>query len=151
MDVFLTGILVLFGLLCTALLRKHLHEAKLLRFREMQHKERMKALERDCPLPNDEPDILNELLGHNSNSSAYSADDRAAGAGLICVGALCLGLTALLGGVGLTLGLYFQADPDVAGLWGIGLVPTFVGIGLLMFVRLSKSFDQNARPDRDSA
>ena len=45
MDVFFTVVLVVFGLLCLGLLRNYLHEAKLVRLREMVHKERMTALD----------------------------------------------------------------------------------------------------------
>ena len=100
MDVFFTVVLVVFGLLCLGLLRNHLHEAKLVRLREMVHKERMTALEHDCPLPVDESGILKELLGRDLEQSPNSVEGRAARERLINLGALCLGLTSLLGGAG---------------------------------------------------
>ena len=65
--------------------------------------------------------------------------------------ALCLGLTSFLGGLGLTFGLHVQTDPGIAGMWGIGLVPTLIGIGLLLFVRLFKNFEQPGTQSQDSA
>jgi hypothetical protein len=111
----------------------------------------MTALERDCPLPGDESGILRELLGRDLDQSPNSVEGRAARERLISLGALCLGLTSLLGGAGLTLGLHFQTDPEVSGLWGIGLIPTFIGIGLLIFVRLSRGMNHSVGSDQDPA
>lgn len=151
MDVFLTGLLVLGALLGTWLLRNHLHEAKLLRFREMAHKERMTAMERDLPLPDDESAALNELLRGSPEYVASSAEARVAKERLIRMAALCLGLTSFLGGIGVTFGLHVQSDPEVSGMWGIGLVPTLIGIGLLLFVRLLKNLDPISTQRQDSA
>jgi hypothetical protein len=35
-------------------------------------------------------------------------------------------------------------------MWGVGLIPTLIGIGLLMFVRLSKSFEPLEMSPQDS-
>jgi hypothetical protein len=151
MDVFFTVLLAVGAVLCIRLLQNHLHEAKLLRFREMAHSERMNALERDLPLPDNDSEVLNELLRGGSERGALSAEARAAKERLIRMAALCLGLTSFLGGIGLTFGLHVQADPEVAGLWGIGLIPTLIGVGLLLFVRLLKNFEQPDASHQDSA
>jgi hypothetical protein len=41
--------------------------------------------------------------------------------------------------------------PNWSGLWGIGLIPTFIGIGLLMFVRLSRGMNHIAGSDQEPA
>jgi hypothetical protein len=151
MDVFFTVLLAVGAVLCIRLLQNHLHEAKLLRFREMAHSERMKALERDLPLPDNDSEVLNELLRGGSERGALSAEARAAKERLIRMAALCLGLTSFLGGLGLTFGLHVQADSEIAGLWGIGLIPTLIGVGLLLFVRLLKNFEQPDASHQDSA
>jgi hypothetical protein len=143
MHIFFTVLIAIFGLLCVRLLQKHLHEAKLLQFREMAHSERMKALEQGLPMPADDSDLLGEFLRDKSASGATSKEVRDANERLIRLAALCLGLSSFLGGIGLTAGVYFQADDGVAGMWGIGLIPTMIGVGLLMFVRLSRSFEAN--------
>ena len=51
-----------------------------------------------------------------------------------------LGLGGLFGGAGSALGHYLEPDPEVTGLWPLGLIPIFIGIGLLLFVRLSRGF-----------
>jgi len=152
MDIFFTVVLTFFGifvpLLGARVLRNHLHESKLLRLREMIHKERLVALERDLPLPDDESDALTELLNGVSAQGAPSAESRAAKYHLIRLVALCLGLTSFLGGIGLTFGLHVQADTSVSGMWGIGLVPSLIGVGLLLFVRLSKNIEKSSAPAR---
>jgi hypothetical protein len=145
MDIFFTlittSLVVFFGFLIARLLKNHLHEAKLLRFREMAHSERMRAMEKDIPVPAIEPDLIEDLLRGGSGQDVSSAENRAAKERLVRLIALCLGLTTLLGGLGLTLGLHFQADTEASGMWGIGLIPTLIGVGLLIFVRLSKSIE----------
>ena len=115
------------------------------------HAERMQALERDLPLPDGESDVLNELLRAGPEDFESSAEARAARARLVNLAALCLGLTTFLGGIGLTIGLALQADLDIAGMFGIGLLPTFIGIGLLIFVRMTKQIEQNTVQSEESA
>jgi hypothetical protein len=141
-DVFFTIILVMVGILSFRLLQKHLHEAKLLKLREMVHTERMRALERDLPMPEDDSDAIGQLLSNGPEYSALSVEARTARERLIRMAALCLGLTSLLGGIGLTFGLHFQSDSSVSGMWGIGLIPTLIGVGLILFVRLSRTIGQ---------
>ena len=43
--------LLILGLYVAKVIRRHLHEAKLLRLREIAHAERMAALEKELPLP----------------------------------------------------------------------------------------------------
>jgi hypothetical protein len=140
MHIFFTVIFAVLGLLAIRLLQKHLHEAKLLRLREMVHVERMAALERDLPMPTDESEALNELLRDGPGSAANSQEARVAQERWIRLAALCLGLTSLLGGIGLAIGLAVQSNAEAAGMWGIGLIPALIGIGLLIFVRLSRGF-----------
>ncbi len=154
MDIFFTVVLtflaVFFGSSLTRLLQHHLNEAKLLRLREMIHNERMKALERDLPLPEEDSDALAGLLQHGPADTPTSAEARAAKERVIKLAALCLGLTSFLGGIGLTAGLHFQADPEISGMRGIGLVPTLIGIGLIMFVRLSKGVEESTKNESGS-
>ena len=150
MDIFFTLLLALgtvfLALLGARILQNHLRDAKLLQLRTMVHKERMTALERDIQLPADQADSVFDLLGGCAESAVPPVEIRAASERRIRLLALCLGLTALLGGIGLTFALYVQADPDVASTWGIGVIPTMIGVGLLMFVRLSKGVYGSKRP-----
>ena len=154
MDIFFTVVLTVlvffFGTVLTRLLQGHLHEAKLLRLREIVHIERMKALERDQPLPEEDPEALAGLLHQGPASAPTSDEARAAKERVVRLAALCLGLTSFLGGIGLTAGLHVQSDPEVSGMWGIGLVPTLIGIGLMIFARLSKEAEQLAIDDSGS-
>jgi len=139
MHIFFTVLLALFAfffsLLIARLVQNHLRDAKLLKLREMLHKERMIALERDIQLPNDESEILFAMLEGRPESHPPTTEARAARDRVIRLVALSLGLTTFLGGIGLTFALLVQSDADVAGTWGIGVIPTMIGIGLLLFVR----------------
>jgi len=60
-----------------------------------------------------------------------------------CLLALCLGLTCFFGGAGIiTALLLLTAESsdlrEMSDAWPLGLIPVFVGIGLLLFYLLSK-------------
>lgn len=128
---------VVVGLFGGRILRRHLHEAKLLRLREISHKERMTAMERDLPAPNAEANRIDALLGEGEGGGARPGHPSSASVHWVRLAALGLGLTFLFGGIGAVPGLYFQSDPEAHGMWPISLVPIFIGTGLLVFVRLS--------------
>ncbi len=130
------------GLSAVATVQRHLREAKLVKIRSMVHKERMAALERNIPIADVEPDAIDLLRG---DARAQDAADRVArddsrGVRLM---ALALGLTCLFLGIAIIPAFYYQAEPDIQGTWPVGLIPIAVGIGLLLFVRISKGLVEN--------
>ncbi len=130
--------LLVIGLSGAAILRRHLREAKLLRLREISHKERMMAMERGLPLPNGGAERLDSLLIGGEGAGPSSDRMSAARAQWTRLAALALGLTLFFGGIGSLPGIYFQSDPQVSGTWPLGLVPILIGVGLLLFVHLSR-------------
>jgi hypothetical protein len=150
MDIIITVLVALFAFFVSRLIARqvqsHLRDAKLVQLREMVHKERMIAMERDIELPNDESDVLAAMLKGRPESDQSSTEMRAAKDRAIRLVALSLGLTTTLGGIGLTFALLVQSDADVAGTWGIGVIPTMIGVGLLMFVRQLESSPHGGGP-----
>ena len=145
----LASVILILGLFGAAILRRHLREAKLLRLREISHKERMMAMEHGLPAPNADADRIDSLLGEGEG--AGTGPDRANSTSVhwIRLAALALGLTFLSGGVGVVPGLYFQSDPEARGTWPLGLVPIFIGTGLLIFVRLSRGLAEKINGDEE--
>jgi len=142
--------LLILGLCGAVVLRRHLHDAKLLRLREISHAERMAAMERDLPVPEADPAGIEPLLTQRDKVEAGL--DRMSGAGVqwIRLVALALGLTCLFGGIGMLPGFYYVSDPEASGMWPLGLIPVFIGTGLLVFVRLSRGLAEEIGGRRES-
>ena len=54
--------------------------------------------------------------------------------------ALCIGLAGLFGGIGIAVGMWGTSEPEIHGAWSMGIIPTAVGLGLLVFYYLSRKF-----------
>ena len=139
MEFFGFTILVL-GLIGASMLRRHLREAKQLRLRQIIHEERLKAMEHNAPLP--EVDDA-ALTGHffESTNHAVRNDGRGLALGILWVRivALCIGLASFFGGIATSTGMYLVKDPDISNYWAMGLIPTLVGLGLLIFYLMSRT------------
>ncbi len=142
MELFAIALLIV-GLGVVSAARKHLHEAKLLRLREIAHKERIVAMEQNLPLTDSVSDTIDVIL--RDGRKAGSSTDRVTVSRIqwIRLIAQLLGIIGIFGGVGLMGALQFQADGDASGMAPIGLIPAFIGIGLLLFVRLSRNITDN--------
>jgi hypothetical protein len=129
--------IIIFGIIAAILMRKHYHEAKLVRLREIVHVERMKAMEQGIELPHSDADQLQQLIG---SGRADQEPDGISQSRMLWIrfSSLGLGLACIFGGIGASLGLVLQRDLDVAGTWAVGFIPLLLGIGLLFFYRLSK-------------
>lgn len=143
------SILVL-GLSGAAILRRHLREAKLLGLREISHKERMAAMEREIPVSNPNADRIDSLLGAREEARTDSGRMSRTSVHWVRLVALALGLTFLLGGAGAVPGLYYLADPEASGMWPLGLVAISIGTGLLIFVRLSRGLAEKMNREQES-
>ena len=95
-------------------------------------------MERDLPVPNADAGRIDSLLGEGEGAGTGPGRVNSTSVHWVRLAALALGLTFLFGGVGVVPGLYFQSDPEARGAWALGLVPIFIGAGLLIFVRLSR-------------
>ena len=132
--------LLVVGITAAVTMGRHFREAKLLRLREITHQERMAAMKQDLPPPDTNDAQIESLLVGGSQPSMPPGPVGRAGVHWVRLGALVLGLMALFGGIGISLGFYAVSDPEMNGMWSIGLIPFFVGIGLLIFVRMSRGF-----------
>lgn len=114
----------IFGMLGLSLLRRQLERRHALRRREMLHRERLAALEHGQPIP----EVLE--LGDEELPSAAGDPHRARQVAL-----RRLGMVLGAAGAGATIALYLSSDADLHALWSLGLIPIFVGFGLLLAAR----------------
>ena len=138
------ALLALAGAVALAAWSRHLRESKRLALREMIHRERLVALEKGVPLPNLEAAPM----------EAASADGA-----IVWVERLALlgGLALLFTGIGQVVALNLL--PATAPLGGqglrvtaaLGLMPASTGVGLLLYVWLSRRAGRSARRNRDGA
>ncbi len=128
------------GIAAALIVRRHLREAKLLRLREITHQEKMAAMKQNPSVPQTDDTQIESLLVGGAHSGILPEPPSRAGVHWVRMAALVLGLAGLFGGVGTGLALYGVSDPEINGMWPMGLIPIFVGIGLLLFVRLSRGF-----------
>jgi hypothetical protein len=131
-------VFLIIGLVAAGIVQRHLREAKKLRLREIIHEERIKAMDTNSQLPVAEEDRLNQFLGDFSAPDEPAPRNPAAVIVWVRLAALLLGLAGLFGGVGTAIGLSATSDPDINGVWSLGLIPTFIGVGLLVFYRMSR-------------
>ena len=137
--IWLAFTLLILGLYVIKVLHRHLHEAKLLRLREMVHAERMAALEKELPLPDSSTQAVETALSGASDSRLIHIGSDNAGLRWVRFASLAIGLAGLFGGVGSMAGFYLLTDPDVQATWPLGLIAVFFGLGLLLFVRLTRA------------
>lgn len=129
--------LLILGLYAGRILLRHLHEKKLLGLREMVHAERMAALERDLAWPESAIPEVESALSRSSDSPNASPPNHNSLRWVRCT-ALAIGLAGIFGGIGTIVGLYLVTDTEVHDTWPLGLIPVFLGLGMLLFVRISR-------------
>lgn len=122
------------GLLGVRIAARHLREQKALRLREMIHRERMTALEKGLPAPDDAE--LPRFLAEARTAPPVDWGAR---------GALGAGIVLFFGGVGLMSA--FRSLPErlpgsdalatdlieLKALWPLGTIPMMIGVGLVIF------------------
>lgn len=131
----------LLGLLALFLVGWHLRQQKALRIREMQHRERLAAIEKGLavPEPPSEPEHM-IVIGGTGGDGGLS--DRAA---------LVAGLVLLLGGAGFFGAFSLLSGSrleEIAAFAPLGLIPMLVGVGLLLYFFLSRRLDRGS-PTRE--
>jgi hypothetical protein len=124
------GILMLSAWAGLAIWSRHLRDAKRVAMREMVHRERLAALEKDQPLP--------EVPAEAASSVEQGGD---AGAWVSRV-SLLAGLALTFAGIGLLVSFTLTPNrPETAGLGDLasmGFLPIFTGVGLLLFYFLDR-------------
>ena len=136
---FLLALVFIFGWAGIVVLAKYLKNKSRARVRELIHKERMVAIEKGVPL-GELPDHF--LQAENGESEGFLPNINGDWDRKIALG---LGLVTLFGGIGLALGFYLIPETrDTEGLQSlasVGLIPTLIGVGLLLYYRLSRPKD----------
>jgi hypothetical protein len=115
--------------LSLGILRHHLNEKRKIELREIMQKERIVAMEKSLPLPEWDHDLLTDS---EQSKPASNLRQQVLWFRLL---SLCLGLFMCFAGVGMLLG--FSMSEDLRSIASIGMVPTMIGVGLLLFYRLS--------------
>ena len=93
-----------------------------LKVRQMQHEERITALQKGMEIPHQ---VLPSDHGPGPANGARRVWFR-----LTILG---LAMIFFFGGVGLLLALLLVQDPEFSGIWALGLIPIMVSIGLFLF------------------
>jgi hypothetical protein len=125
---------LILGLYAVRIVYRHLHEKKLLGLREIVHAERMAAMDREREWPQSAVPEVEFALSRSTNPVG---GNDAALRWVRCT-ALAIGLAGLFGGIGTMVGLYLVTDADVHGTWPLGMIPVFLGFGMLLFFRVSR-------------
>ena len=139
MNDFFVAVLLILGLVAAGIWWRHLRDAKLLRFREMMHQERMTNMESNPPTATNDQALDEFLLDYAKRESRPW--NPAAAVMWVRLIALCIGLAGLFGGIGMAVGMFaVTADPEITGMWSMGIIPAAIGFGLLVFYYLSRDF-----------
>ena len=123
---------VILGVAGYALLRRYLWAQAAMRRREMAHKERTLAMEKGIPL---------DGLAATDDELQLAPMSQERVLAVTRLASLGVGLFFLTTGLGLCLGFRYTENTDLNTIWSIGLIPILGGIGLLLFVALSRRFD----------
>lgn len=134
---FLAFAILVLGIMGASLFRRHLREAKQLRLREIIHVERLKAMEQNVQLP----DVDDAILAGQFHENPNPAGRRGMALAILWVRivALCIGLASFFGGIGTSIGMFAIDDPEMSNYWAVGVIPVFIGLGLLIFYGMSRS------------
>jgi hypothetical protein len=138
LDGFFVTVLLVLGLIAAGIWRRHLRDAKLLRLREMIHQERMTNMKSDPSTATDSQQ-LDALLLDLAEREPRPSNPKAAVMWVRLI-ALCIGLAGLFGGVGIAVGMSMTSEPEISGAWSMGIIPSAIGLGLLVFYYLSRKF-----------
>jgi len=95
---------------------------------ELIQKERLVAMEKGVPMP-ELPDYDN---GHHARRVLPEFHPRSV---------LGLGIILIFGGIGTTVGLMLSGDPELNVNWSMGLIPAFVGVGLVLHYLVTRKND----------
>jgi len=143
----LAFVMLVLGLIGSSMLRHHLVLARQLKLRQIIHEERMKAMEQHAELPEANDLELARLLGdpqaHRPNGKGWLSSSML----WVRLVSLCVGLTSLFGGIGTCIGFAITTGDKMYEYWAMGLIPAFVGVGLLIFYALSARLAGQAKEE----
>jgi hypothetical protein len=131
----LVGWLIIFWWGVVSLLFKYLRYRNRLKLRELFHKERIAAIEKGISLPESPEESLQLVSDEKIWESNSFGNHR------INKLALALGLVLLFGGIGFIISMSIFRNLSF-GL--LGVIPVMIGIGLLIYYRLTKEPSQKS-------
>lgn len=125
-----------------------LRQRRMLRLKEMAHRERLLALEQGVPvaeLPDEE--LEEELMNRGEAAMAETRGSLGNGKALqwVRVAALGIGLLSVFSGVGWYIGLRLVPETTytagMSELASMGFIPVLSGIGLLLFYAMTRNME----------
>ena len=120
------GVVFIFGLIGFGLVRKSLADKERLQLREMVHRERMVAMEKNLP--------IDQLASEDvAMPEVTLTSTRGESIAWIRFTALFLGLAFFFGGIGMSVAFRIAPETDFNDIWSLGLIPALTGFGLLIF------------------
>jgi len=132
MDMMIFTLFWVFGWVILLLVAWHLRSSRRERRGERQHKERMMAMEKGIPLPelpaqDEEPVRGRPLLAEVV--AAIRINPR---------WPLGLGALFVMFGIGLSAALALSQEAEHYRVWSFGLIPVFLGLGLMLHYALTR-------------
>ena len=108
-----------------------------LRLRQMQHRERLAAIDRAVDnRPSEGPTALRE--GDQEMSDPMTQwKDPSTYVNWFRITTLGLAFLLMFGGAGMLTAFMIVPDPEMQKVWSIGLIPMMAGFGLFLFVLVS--------------
>jgi len=142
----LAFVVLVLGLVGSSILRRHLILARQFELRQIIHEERMRAMEKNVEPPEADDGALARALGDTQGPRSNGKGWLFSSVLWVRLVCLCLGLTAFFGGVGTCIGLAISTGEPFE-YWPLGLIPAFIGVGLLIFYAMSASLVAQARQE----
>jgi len=103
------------------------------RLRQMQHRERLAALEEGLPATRER----NHEGDQDMSNAAEQWKDPSTYVTWIRFSTLGLAFLLMFGGVGMLVSFIIVEDPEMRKLWSLGLIPIMTGFGLFLFWALT--------------
>ena len=124
-----TGMFWVFGWLAFFLVLKYMSDKKKQHKRELDHKERLAAMEKGLPMPEifDADEEMATALASNMRAKALNPRWP-----------LGVGSISIMLGLGASLTMWLSGDPYHNQIWPFGLLGVFLGIGLFMHYALTR-------------
>jgi len=138
----LAFMLLIVGLAGLAIWSRHLRGAKQMQIRKIIHEERMTAMEKGISFDDLQHETMAGELAAMSEKRSPRLSESANTMMWIRVATLCFGLLFLLGGIGTAVGLRLVDDAEYQVMWPLGIIPSLIGFGLLLFYGLCRGYEK---------
>ena len=113
----------------------HLRSKRRMEKLTLIHHERMKAIEKGVPLP-EFPELTEEAKMHQFDRVFTPPK-------LNPKWPIGVGAVVMMGGLGYLVAMMLSNDSEMAKLWSIGMIPIFIGFGLVLYYYLTRSSESS--------